>query len=236
MAERFQREARAAAGLSGHPNVVTIYDVGEHEGRIFMTMERLTGGSLADVLRRGRVDPAQAIALAAPGRARPRRRARARRRPPRRQARQPAARRAPAPGDRRLRDRAPRARALRDEDRAGVRHRRLHRARAGGGPAGHGRERPLRPGRRRLRAPDGERPLPGRRGDRPGRASTSRRRRRRRASARPTCRRAVDAVLLRALAKDPDERWPTARAFVDALERALEERPAPRRSPIARGR
>lgn len=60
-AERFQREARAAASLSGHPHVITIYDVGEHEGRIFMTMERLTGGSLADVLRRGRVDPAQAI-------------------------------------------------------------------------------------------------------------------------------------------------------------------------------
>src|SRR5690349_14708881 len=51
--KRFQREARAAAGLSSHPNVVTIYDVGEYEGRAFMVMELMRGGSVADVLRRG---------------------------------------------------------------------------------------------------------------------------------------------------------------------------------------
>ena len=50
---RFEREARAAAGLSSHPNVATIYDVGEHEGRAFIVMELMRGGSLADVLRRG---------------------------------------------------------------------------------------------------------------------------------------------------------------------------------------
>jgi serine/threonine-protein kinase len=50
---RFQREARAAAGLSNHPNVVTIFDVGEHDGRTFMVMELLTGGTLADKLRSG---------------------------------------------------------------------------------------------------------------------------------------------------------------------------------------
>jgi serine/threonine-protein kinase len=49
--QRFQREARAAAGLSTHANVVTIYDVGEHDGRTFMVMELLKGGSLADTLR-----------------------------------------------------------------------------------------------------------------------------------------------------------------------------------------
>src|SRR4051794_35545269 len=51
---RFQREARAAAGLSSHPNVVTIYDVGEHNHRVFMVMEIMRGGSLADRLRSGR--------------------------------------------------------------------------------------------------------------------------------------------------------------------------------------
>jgi eukaryotic-like serine/threonine-protein kinase len=49
---RFEREARAAAGLSSHPNVATIYDVGEHEGRAFIVMELMRGGSLAELLRK----------------------------------------------------------------------------------------------------------------------------------------------------------------------------------------
>ncbi len=51
---RFQREARAAAGLSSHPHVVTIYDVGEHAGRVFMVMEIMRGGTLRDRLKSGR--------------------------------------------------------------------------------------------------------------------------------------------------------------------------------------
>ena len=51
---RFEREARAAAGLSSHPHVVTIYDVGEHDGRVFMVMELMPGGTVADRLKQGR--------------------------------------------------------------------------------------------------------------------------------------------------------------------------------------
>src|SRR3954449_12634411 len=50
---RFTREALAAARLSGNPNIVTIYDVGEHAERPFIVMEYLGGGSLEERLRDG---------------------------------------------------------------------------------------------------------------------------------------------------------------------------------------
>jgi serine/threonine-protein kinase len=51
--QRFEREGRAAAALSSHPAVVTIFDVGEHNGRAFLVMERLDGGTLGDVTSPG---------------------------------------------------------------------------------------------------------------------------------------------------------------------------------------
>ncbi|WP_018682694.1 serine/threonine-protein kinase [Actinokineospora enzanensis] len=55
--DRFLREARAAARLSGHPHVVNVYDAGvTADGRPYIVMELCTGGSLADLLdRRGRL-------------------------------------------------------------------------------------------------------------------------------------------------------------------------------------
>ncbi|MDX6669346.1 MAG: eukaryotic-like serine/threonine-protein kinase [Solirubrobacteraceae bacterium] len=58
---RFDREARTAAGLSWHPHVVTIYDVGEADDRPFIVMEYLSGGSVADALREHRITHEQAL-------------------------------------------------------------------------------------------------------------------------------------------------------------------------------
>ena len=61
--QRFTREALAVARLSGNPNIVTIYDVGEQGDRPFIVMEYLAGGSLEQRLReQGAQSPAQALA------------------------------------------------------------------------------------------------------------------------------------------------------------------------------
>ena len=49
---RFDREARAAA-LLAHPNVTHLYDYGEADGRLFIALEYLPGGTLEDRLRDG---------------------------------------------------------------------------------------------------------------------------------------------------------------------------------------
>lgn len=50
---RFEREARTVAGLSD-PYIGALYDYGTHDGRPFMVLEYLSGGSLEDRLKNGR--------------------------------------------------------------------------------------------------------------------------------------------------------------------------------------
>ena len=59
--ERFRREAQAAAGLQ-HPNVVSVYDRGEHEGRYWIAMEYVQGAALKDLIERG-LSTAEAVEI-----------------------------------------------------------------------------------------------------------------------------------------------------------------------------
>src|SRR6266481_1654585 len=54
LVRRFKNEARAA-GLLNHPNIVTIYDAGEHDGIFYIAMEFIEGTTLHELLQQKRI-------------------------------------------------------------------------------------------------------------------------------------------------------------------------------------
>ena len=64
--ERFLREARAAARIK-HPNIVTVYDVGQEQEQFFFVMEYLEGETLAEYIRqRGALQPEEVLSILHP--------------------------------------------------------------------------------------------------------------------------------------------------------------------------
>ncbi len=59
---RFEREARSASALN-HPNIVTIYDIAEHEDTIYIAMELVEGRTLRELLQDGPLPVAKTIAI-----------------------------------------------------------------------------------------------------------------------------------------------------------------------------
>jgi serine/threonine protein kinase len=63
--ERFASEAATLARLS-HPNIITVHDFGETAGLFYIVMEYIDGVNLRDLLREGKMDPGQALAIVPP--------------------------------------------------------------------------------------------------------------------------------------------------------------------------
>ena len=62
--KRFRREAKAAAALN-HPNIITVYEVSEYEGRAFIAMEYVEGESLREKISGGPLPVESAVDIVA---------------------------------------------------------------------------------------------------------------------------------------------------------------------------
>jgi serine/threonine protein kinase/Tol biopolymer transport system component len=60
--DRFRREARAASAIN-HPNICTLYDIGEYQKRPFLVLELLKGHTLTHRIQQGAIPPPESLAI-----------------------------------------------------------------------------------------------------------------------------------------------------------------------------